>query len=156
MVKVKKMVWTVLLLLIAAGVFTAWRILGSNTRFNENKKSFYIKTGNNFNEVMEGLKTQGILKNPGTFKWLALKLDYDKKVKAGKFVIEKGESIFSILKKLRSGRQTALNLVINQLRSKEDLARKIGTNFECDSVAFMNLLNSDDSLKKFRTRCCQH
>ena len=150
MVKVKKMVWTVLLLLIAAGVFTAWRILGSNTRFNENKKSFYIKTGNNFNEVMEGLKTQGILKNPGTFKWLALKLDYDKKVKAGKFVIEKGESIFSILKKLRSGRQTAVNLVINKLRTKEDLARKIGTNFECDSVAFMNLLNSDDSLKKFR------
>ncbi len=145
----KKIVTVILSLLLLAGAFAAWRILGSNTGFSENKKSFYIKTGSHFDDVIEGLTTQGILKNPRTFKWLALQLDYDKKIKAGKYVIEKGESIFSILKKLRAGRQTAVNLVINKLRTKEDLARKIGTNFECDSTAFMNLLNNEDSLLKF-------
>lgn len=139
----------ILLILLIAGAFTAWKLFGSNTGFSENKKSFYIKTGSSFGDVMENLRTEQIIKNPGIFKVVATRLGYDQKVKAGKYVIEKGESIFSIVKKLRSGRQTAVNLVINKLRTKEDLAKKIGSNFECDSVTFIDLLNNADSLRKY-------
>lgn len=145
----KKIVRIIVILLLLTSAFAAWRLLGSNTIFTENKKSFYIKTGSTFNEVMEGLSDEGILKNPGTFKLVAKQLGYDQKIKAGKYVIEKGESIYTILKKLRSGRQTPVRLVINKLRTKEDLARKIGSNFECDSATFLNLLNAIDSLKKY-------
>jgi UPF0755 protein len=143
----KRIVRIILLLLLLGAVFTGWRLFGSNTNFSENKKNFYIKTGSNFNDVMEGLSNDHILKSPGIFKLVATQFDYDKKVKAGKYVIEKGESIFSILKKLRAGRQTPVNLVINKLRTKEDLAKKISANFECDSSSFMDLLNNRDSLK---------
>lgn len=132
-----------------AAAFAGWRLFGSNTNFSENKKSFYIKTGSTFDEVISALSSQGILKNPGTFKLVASTLDYDKKVKAGKYVIDKGSSIYSIVKKLRSGRQTPVNLVINKLRTKEDLAKKIASNFECDSVTFINLLNNIDSIEKY-------
>ncbi len=145
----KKNTGILLLIVLVAVAITAWRLFGSNTNFNEAKKSFYIKTGSGFNEVIDGLTKQGILKNPGTFKWVAKKLDYDKKVKAGKYVIEKGSSIYTIIKKLRSGRQTAVNLVINKLRTKEDLAKKISANFECDSITFNHVLNDTDSLKKY-------
>ena len=150
MATVKKAAGIILLAILITAAIAAWRLFGSNTNFSENKKSFFIKTGGNFNDVMDGLVTQGILKNPGTFKWVALRLDYDKKVKAGKYVIEKGAGIYSIVKKLRSGSQTAVNLVINKLRTKEDLAKKIASNFECDSAAFMNVLNNADSLRKYR------
>ncbi|MBC7887039.1 MAG: endolytic transglycosylase MltG [Ferruginibacter sp.] len=139
----------IILVIIVIAAFAAWRLIGSNTNFDEPSKSFYIKTGSNFKEVMNNLRTQGILKNPGTFEWVALRLGYDKKVRAGKYVIEKGSGIYSIVKKLRSGRQTAVKLVINKLRTKEDLAKKIGAGFECDSTAFINLLNNADSLKKY-------
>lgn len=132
-----------------AGAFAAWRLFGPNTNFSNNKINFYIKTGNNFNQVMDNITAEAIVKNPVTFRWVAVKLGYDKKVKAGKYVIEKGSSIYDIIKKLRSGRQTAVSLVINKLRTKEDLAKKIGSNFECDSTAFMELLNNADSLKKY-------
>jgi UPF0755 protein len=145
----KKTVRIIVFILFLAGAFLAWRLLGSNTNFTENKKSFYIKTGSSFDEVIENLSTESILKNPGTFKMLAKQLGYDQKVKAGKFVIENGESIYTIIKKLRSGRQTPVRLVINKLRTKEDLAKKIGSNFECDSTTFLNLLNDYDSLKKY-------
>ena len=145
----KKTIRIILLLILSTGAFATWRLFGSNTDFSENKKSFYIKTGSNFNDVITGLSTQGILKNPGTFKWVARQLDYDKKVKAGKYVIDKGASIYTVIKMLRSGRQTAVNLVINKLRTKEDFAKKIGDNFECDSAAFMNILNNTDSLNKY-------
>ncbi|MCW3093626.1 MAG: mltG [Ferruginibacter sp.] len=139
----------IVLVILAVIAFAAWRLFGSNTSFSENKKSFYIKTGSSFNDVMEGLTTQGIIKNPGTFKWVALRLDYDKKVKPGKYVIEKGSGIYTIIKILVSGRQTAVNLVINKLRTKEDLAKKIAGNFECDSTTFMEMLNNGDSLRKY-------
>jgi len=145
----KKTVRIIVFFFLIAGAFAAWRLLGSNTNFSENKKSFYIKTGSTFNDVMDGLSTEGILKNPGTFKLVAKQLGYDQKVKAGKYVIEKGESIYTIIKKLRSGRQTPVRLVINKLRTKEDLAKKIGSVFECDSATFLNLLNNADSLNKY-------
>ena len=145
----KKIVRVIVIILLLSGAFAGWRLLGSNTNFTENKKSFYIKSGSTFNDVMEGLNKEGILKNPGTFKLVAKQLGYEQKVKAGKYVIEKGESIYTIIKKLQSGRQTPVRLVINKLRTKEDLARKIGSNFECDSAMFLNLLNNSDSLKKY-------
>lgn len=146
---VKKIAVVIVLALIVTAAFATWRLFGSNTAFSENKKNFYVKTGSNFSDVMQGLTNEGILKNPGTFKWVATQLDYDKKVKAGKYVIEKGEGIYSIVKKLRSGRQTAVNLVINKLRTKQDLAKKIAAGFECDSSAFMEVLNNMDSLKNY-------
>ncbi len=149
MKKGRKIFRIVLLLLFCFAAFMAWRLFGSNTAFEENKKSFYIKTGSNFNDVMEGLSTQGIIQNPTTFRWVAKQLGYESKVKAGRYLIDKGASIYSIIKKLRSGNQTAINLVINKLRTKEDLARKIGDGFEVDSLAFLNLLNNPDSLAKY-------
>jgi UPF0755 protein len=149
MARGRKTARTIVMTILVIAAFGAWHLFGSNTNFSENKKSFYIKTGSNFNDVMDELETGGILKNPGTFKWVAVRLGYDKKVHAGKYVIEKGSSIYSIVKKLRSGRQTAVNLVINKLRTKEDLAKKIGDNFECDSAAFMHILNNTDLLRKY-------
>lgn len=143
----KKTVRIIVIILLLTGAFAAWRLFGSNTNFTENRKSLFIKTGSSFNNVMERLRAENILKNPGTFKLVAAQVGYDQKVKVGKFVIERGESIYTIIKKLRSGRQTPVRLVINKLRTKEDLARKIGSNFECDSTSFLNLLNNTDSLK---------
>ncbi|MEP7111498.1 MAG: endolytic transglycosylase MltG [Ferruginibacter sp.] len=149
MVKIRKISGILVFALVVFIVFAGWRLFGSNTNFTENKKSFYIKTGSNFKDVMVELAREDIIRNPGTFKWVAIKLEYDKKVKAGKYVFDKGSSIYSIIKRLRSGRQTPVNLVINKLRTKEDLARKIGADFECDSAAFMKILNNTDSLRKY-------
>ena len=50
---------------------------------------------------------------------------------------------------LRSGNQSPVNLVITKLRTKEDLAKKLGNNFECDSISVLQFLNNNDSLSKY-------
>ncbi len=140
--------YSVILVLLATA-FIAWRFLGSNTNFDEPRKSIFIKTGSTFSDIMEQVKKENIVSNPGAFEWLAAKLGYDKKVHPGKYTIENGKSIFSILRQLRSGVQTPVNLVITKLRTKEELAQKIGQNFECDSLSVASLLYNEDSLKKF-------
>ena len=44
-------------------------------------------------------------------------------------------SVVNLVKMLRSGKQSPVNLVITKLRTKEELAKKIGENFETDSLS---------------------
>ncbi len=58
-------------------------------------------------------------------------------------------SVVSLVKMFKSGRQSPVNLVITKLRTKEDLAKKIGENFETDSLSVINFLNNNDSVHQF-------
>jgi UPF0755 protein len=145
----KKILRFVLLAVFAMAALVGWRLFGSNTGFSEKTKRFYVKTGSSFNEVMAALEEQQIVTNPGSFRWVAERLGYDKNVKAGRYDIKQGASIFDIIRRLRSGRQTPVRLVINKLRTREDLAGKIGSNFECDSSCFMEVLNNKEALREY-------
>ncbi len=146
---VKKIILFIFVVLIAVAAFAAWRIFGGNTGFTEDKKSLFIKSGSNFNDVLNQLADQKIIKNTGTFKWIATQLNYSNSVKPGKYIILKSSSIYQVAKLLKSGRQTPVNLVISKLRTKENLAQKIAGNFECDSASVMALLNNNDTLIKY-------
>ena len=143
---IAKIITRVVLVMTA---LAAWYFFSSNTSFSENKKFFYIKKNSNLNEVVDNLVAQGIVSNPTIFQWVAIIAGYEKKIRPGKYLIERGSSIFSIVKKLRQGNQTPVSLVINKLRTKEDFAKKIGDNFECDSADIMTILTNEDSLKKY-------
>ena len=144
--KITRIITRSLLLMALVAIFY---FFSSDTNFSENKKVFYIKTNSSFPEVINNLVAEGIVKNPAVFQWVSKIAGYEKKIRPGKYLIEKGSSIYSIVKKLRRGNQTAINLVINKLRTKEDFAKKIGDNFECDSANFMAILSNNDSLKKY-------
>ena len=145
--KITRIITRSLLLMALVAIFY---FFSSDTNFSENKKVFYIKTNSSFPEVINNLVAEGIVKNPAVFQWVSKIAGYEKKIRPGKYLIEKGSSIYSIVKKLRRGNQTAINLVINKLRTKEDFAKKIGDNFECDSANFMAILSNNDSLKKYQ------
>jgi UPF0755 protein len=90
-----------------------------------------------------------MINNQFWFDQVAKYADYPKKVKAGKYKVTDGMSLFHLIKMLRRGNQVPVNLVITKLRTKEDLARKIGDNFEVDSSTVMNFLSEEDSLQQF-------
>ncbi len=140
--------WIGIGVLATASIF-AWLAFGSNTSFEEDKKSFFIKTGSDFSMVEKGLKQDEIVKSSNLFHLMARVLDYPGNIKPGKYVFEKGSSIYHILKTLMAGRQTAVNLVITKLRTREDLAKKMASNFECDSLTVIQFLNNNDSLEPY-------
>ncbi len=137
------------LVILFAAALVAWWTFGPSTSFTESKKSFYIKAGNSISKVEVDLEKFGFVKHNRTFKILAKLFKYDDNVKTGRFVFEKNASIYTILKTLRSGRQTPVNLVITKLRTREDLAEKVSNNFDCDSSAVITFLSSNDSLATY-------
>lgn len=58
-------------------------------------------------------------------------------------------STFTIFRKLTKGRTDAVKLVINKLRTKEDLAGLLGRKLEADSSTFLNYFNDKDSVSTF-------
>jgi UPF0755 protein len=89
------------------------------------------------------------VKHTAAFAWLAGQLKYWNNIKPGKYEIQKGSSLLTIVRMLRNGRQTPVNLVITKIRTKEDLARMIGHRFECDSAQMIAFLNNPDSLQPY-------
>jgi len=144
----KKTIGLILLGIILTGAFSAWKIFGPTVSAPE-KKYFYIRTGDTYDIVKNNLTENKIIGGDFWFNLLAKKLNYATRVKAGRYEIKNGMSIFNLVRMLRSGNQAAVNLVITKLRTKEDLAQKIAVNFECDSLTVISLLNNTDSLQKY-------
>lgn len=144
----KKITRVIILLVSLVAIYGAWLLFGSSTGFSGDKKSFYIKTGSDLETVIENLRQDSFIRDKGFFRILA-KAMYYQKIKAGKYNFDKGTNMFSIIRKLKSGRQDAVILVINKLRTKEDLAQKIGTLFQCDSAAFIEMITNDSFLSVY-------
>lgn len=145
----KKIIFSLIALLLLGGGFIGWKIFGPTVNAPE-KKYFYIKTGSTYQNVLQGLTENKIIGGDFWFNFIAGKLNYPQAVRAGRYEIKDGMSILSLVRMLRSGAQAPVKLVINKLRTKEDLAQKIAANFECDSLSVIALLNNADSLKKYQ------
>lgn len=130
-------------------IIGAWLLLGSATAFSENKKYLFVYTGKaDKASIMNYIDKNDLLKSPGVFELLANKMDVWKRLKPGRYEIKKGESLLNITRMLRNNRQSAVNLVINKLRTNEDVAGIIAKNFEEDSLEVLSFINNKDSLAK--------
>lgn len=145
----KKILLYLSVFLFIIGVIVVWLVLGSATAFHENKKYLFVNTGKaDKASVMNFIEKNYLLKNPQVFEMLADQMDVWKRLKPGRYEIRKEESLLSITRMLRNSRQSPVNLVINKLRTNEDLAGLIAKNFESDSVEVMSYINNNDSLTK--------
>ncbi|MEO6251921.1 MAG: endolytic transglycosylase MltG [Ferruginibacter sp.] len=144
----RKIILGILIIICLVGGYAAWQVFGPTVSAPESKY-FYIRTGSDYSDVKQSLVDQKIIGNTFFFDIVSKQLKYPGKVKPGRYQVKKGTSVLSLLRMLRSGNQSAVQLVINKLRLKEDLAKKIAANFECDSAAVMKVLTDPEILRKY-------
>lgn len=148
----KRFLWIILILLIIGGGIAAWIFVGPATNFSSEKETLYIRTtAATKKAVLDSLIKNKIITNETAFEFLAERMRYWKNIRPGKYDIKKGSSLLSIIRMLRNGTQTPVEIVIIKFRTKEDLSRALGKKFETDSVEMLSFLNSSDSLEKFNT-----
>ena len=146
--RAKIVLWVLLALLIMGGV-TVFKVFGPNTDGFRKGEYLYIPTGATYEQVVGALDKEGFVKDIKTFDFLAKQAKYPSMVKAGKYRISKGMSNFDIIRMLRNGRQSPVKIVINKLRTKDDLVRIIGTSLEADSNVMRQMLNDNTYLAQF-------
>jgi UPF0755 protein len=146
----RKILTSAIIILVLLIAYSGWQFFSSNTAFEEKTKWLYIRTGQTtYSELIQNLKDSNFITSPGAFNFLGKRMSLPEKLKAGRYEIKKGMSLFDIVRLLRNGRQTPVNLVITKLRTKEDLAAFIGKRFECDSLSVIRFLNNNDSLRQY-------
>lgn len=137
--------------LLLAGIvligFVAFMFLGPATHKTE-KGFLYVKTGTTMERLKEQLVKEKFLSGVTWFNMASKILEY-KIVKPGKYRVGGGASIVSLVRMLKNGNQTPVDLVITKIRTKEALAGKIGKLFECDSLQTIGFLSSNDSLSEY-------
>ncbi len=128
----RRIIGIIALIIILVVAFAGWKIFGP-TLSTANGEFFYIKTGSTYADVKKELIEKKYLHGSNWFDLTSKALKY-KTIRSGRYKINKGMSIFSLVRMLKNGRQTQVPLIITKLRTKEDLARKLGNLFECDSM----------------------
>lgn len=144
----RRAIFYITLIIVFLFAFCIWKVFGPAIN-NPKNKFLYIRTGSNYQQVKDSLIKNKLISGIFWFDKIAGYAHYPDNVKAGKYKIADNMSLYHLIKMLRSGRQTPVNLIITKLRTKEDLAKKIAVNFEVDSAAVISFLNNDDALRQF-------
>ena len=138
-----------LMLSLIAGYYLYRVLYKTNVWIPEGETySVYIPTNARFDEVKKTLYSNGIIIDRNTFEWLAEKKKYPELIKPGHFLIKKGMSNDELINMLRLGEQEPVNVIFNNIRTKEQLAEKVSKQIEADSASIISLLNDSAYLSK--------
>ncbi|PCI36076.1 MAG: aminodeoxychorismate lyase [Flavobacteriaceae bacterium] len=106
----------------------------------------YIPTDANYDEVQNLIRP--FIKRIKPLNWVANRKNYPSKIKAGRYLIDKGMSNNDLINLLRSGNQKALKLAFNNQDSLEKLAGRIAEQIEADSLSILTELKEPSFLAK--------
>jgi len=150
----KKIIWIVLAVLLVAGLVVAWMAYGKIFRSNTNpsiKKEIviYLPSNGNIQNLYDTLQNRNILNDFSSFKMLAEYKGLDEKYKPGRYVITAGMSNNAMVNMFLSGRQSPIKVTFNNVRLREDLAKKLGPKLECGEQALLDVLKDDALAKEY-------
>ncbi|MBC7850660.1 MAG: endolytic transglycosylase MltG [Chitinophagaceae bacterium] len=147
----RNIVFGILFFLLIIIAVLGWLVFMPATKFDGKSKYLFIRTkAATYGDVLKTLKDSSYIRTPGAFDFIGKKMGLPEKIKAGRYEIKKGMSLFDIARLLRNGTQSPVNIVITKLRTKEDLAAFVGKRLECDSIDVIAFLNNKDSLRNYQ------
>ena len=139
----------IVLVLLLGIAFIAFKLFGPNTSTRTQGPYLYVHTGADYEQVKQALQQGGFVSDMFTFDLLATRLGLPEHLHAGRYKLSPFMSNYKIIRLLRSGKQSSVKLVINKLRTRNDLVRLLATSLEPDAETVRKLLEDPEYLKEF-------
>tara|TARA_R100001369_G_scaffold38256_1_gene63824 strand:- start:28772 stop:29815 length:1044 start_codon:yes stop_codon:yes gene_type:complete len=145
---IKKILWIIALAgLVLLGIFSYSvynSIFSPNTKFEDKSKIMYVPSGATYQMVLDSLRP--LVKDISSFDAVAQKKGYSSKVKAGKYILKRNMSNNDLVNVLRS-QNTPVSVVFNNQERLEELAGRISSQIEADSVSLLQVMKEESFLK---------
>ena len=109
----------------------------------------HIPTGSELEDVRDLLYQKTIIKDSSTFMWMSIKKNYQNNVFPGRYWIVNRMNNNKLVNLLRSGANVPVMLTFNNVRTREQLAGRISSILETDSVSIMNILSDSSFLAEY-------
>lgn len=146
---IKKILLIIVAISLVAGSIFAYTIYGSifsaNTAFSNEEAHLYVATGASFQEVVEDLSP--LVGDVDTFVSVAQKKGYDTNIKSGHFIITNGMSNNEIINTIRRENKP-VKVAFNNQERIEDMAGRIATQIEADSLSIIRAVTDTAFLKE--------
>jgi UPF0755 protein len=118
---IKYIIYVSLVILIFAAIEIAsvyHKIFGPNIQTGLQKSyTLFIQTGSAFNDVLDSLYVNNLIKNKASFEWAAEKKNYKAHVHSGRYILRNDMSNNELINMLRSGSQEPVQVIINNGRT---------------------------------------
>jgi UPF0755 protein len=141
---------SVIVVLAAAGAWWFYRVYyNPNVQTPGHKGEYlYVHTGTTMNELVAQMHEMKLVKDTNSFSMIArLKKFYVPK--PGRYRILDNMSNAELVNLLRRGDQDPVNVTFNNIRTKEQLASRVGARLEADSAEILFLLNDPAFISKY-------
>ena len=134
----RKWIWVLGAGLLMLGIsITYWFyqiVFSANVKTKTATQFFYIPTGCSYEALTDLLTKEQLLIHSYSFNGLAPILNLDAHVKPGRYELHDGMSNLELIRMLRSGSQSPVDLVLLKYRTLNDLSKFISRKLECDST----------------------
>ncbi|NNE02320.1 MAG: endolytic transglycosylase MltG, partial [Eudoraea sp.] len=145
----KKIILAIVLIGLVIGSFFAYMVYNAffspNTTFMNEEAFVYIPSKASFMDVKEMVAP--LLDDIESFEAVAQRKQYSNNIKAGKYRIGKGMTNNEIVNALRSG-NIPVKVSFNNQETIEDLAGRIATQIEADSISLVEAFKEPEFLKE--------
>ena len=108
----------------------------------------YIDERKDFEDIVHQLKEKANLPSEKIFRILAKRMKYSSNIKTGCYAVKNGMTMMELIRILRSGRQTPVNVTFNNIRTKADLASRLSQQLMVDSISLITALNDPEKVQK--------
>ena len=116
----------------------------SNTSFSEDFVYVYVNSGSSQDEMISSISSYII--DVESFKKAAKTKKYLENIKAGRFIIYKGDGNNNIINSLRS-KNIPLNITFNNIQTIQEFSGYISKKIEADSISLIESFTDENFLK---------
>ena len=141
----KKVLYSLLVNIIVGVALAAYGYSIINTGFDIKKTTYiYIDERKDYDILLKELKDSAKVSNLSNFERLASVMEYKDNLRTGRYAVTSDMNIFTLIRHLRSGHQTPVNLTFNNIRTKEDFVERISNQLMIDKEDLLLILNDPE------------
>ncbi|MDO8316433.1 MAG: endolytic transglycosylase MltG, partial [Flavobacterium sp.] len=131
-------------ILMIYGLVILRQIFSSNTKFSEKEVYVFVPTDSKYEDVKKIMAPY--IENMDRFDMVASKRGYSDNVIPGRFLVTKGMNSYELVKTLRLN--SPVKLAFNNQERVENLAGRVGSQIEADSLSLLNSFKDSIFLKE--------
>ena len=142
----KIILWIFLAAVVVGAGVAAWGYISFKGNAVVLDKELFVSRNTEYTALLDSLKPN--IKHHFAFDIYAKRLNLEASYKKGQYVVKDGMNVIEIVRMLKLGLQTPVNVTMNNVKIPAQLAGKLAPQLEADSVELVKVFTDKELAKK--------
>lgn len=141
----KILIWTFVVGIVLGAAVAVWGVISFKGNAVVAERELFVGRDSSYEQLMDSLKPS--IKHHLAFDLYAERLGLEESYKVGHYVVKDGMNVIEVVRMLKLGLQTPVNVTMNNVKIPAQLAGKLAPQLEADSVELVEVF-TDEALAK--------